>query len=138
MPYHFEFDRKNMILLTVVHGDYTDEEQLSINADIRKHAMALKPKAGIGDMTAITTCNVSPAAVQIAARESSPYEAGTARFLVAQADHVFGMGRMYQMTAKEKSRASMQIVRTREEALEALGVTDAEFERVLEVPVSVG
>ena len=130
MPYHFEFDRKNKILLIVVSGEYTDEEQLTINTDIRKHAMALKPAAGIGDMSGITVCSVTPQSVQIAARESSPYEPGVARFLVAPADHVFGMSRMYQMTAKEKSRASMRIVRTREEALEELGVTDASFEPV--------
>lgn len=138
MPYHFEYDRKHQILLIVVSGEYTDEEQLSINADIRRHAMALKPVAGIGDMSAITTCTVTPASIQIAARESSPYEAGTKRFLVAPGDHVFGLSRMYQLTAKEQSRASMQIMRTREEALEALGVTDAEFERVAEARVSVG
>ncbi len=130
MPYHFEFDRKNRILLTVVSGEYNDEEQLSINADIRRHATALQPVAGIGDMSAITACLVTPAAIQIAARESSPYEAGVARLLVAPGDHLFGMSRMYQMTAKEQSRSSMRIVRTRDEALDALGVTDASFEPV--------
>lgn len=130
MAYHFEFDRKNRILLTVVSGVFCDEEQLSINADIRRHASVLKPMAGIGDMSAITTCTVTPAAVQIAARESSPYEAGTKRFLVAPGDYVFGMSRMYQLTAKEKSRAAMRVVRTRDEALEELGVSDAEFEPV--------
>ena len=115
MPYHFEFDRTHQILLIVVSGEYTDEEQLSINADIRRHATALKPMAGIGDMSGITACLVTPASVQIAARESSPYEPGVKRFLVAPGDHVFGMSRMYQMTAKEKSRAAMRIVRTRDE-----------------------
>ncbi|MFI5233699.1 MAG: hypothetical protein ACHQSE_14455 [Gemmatimonadales bacterium] len=132
MPYRFEFDRKNRILLTVVSGEFTDEEQLSINADIRRRAMVLKPVAGIGDMTGVTICSVTPAAVQIAARESSPYEAGTARFLVAPGDHVFGMSRMYQLTAKEQSRATMRVLRTREEALAELGVTDASFEPVCE------
>ena len=130
MPYHFEFDQTHKILLIVLSGEYTDEEQLSINADIRRHAMALKPVAGIGDMSGITSCLVTPASVQIAARESSPYEAGVKRFLVAPGDRVFGMSRMYQMTAKEKSRAAMRIVRTRDEALEELGITDAEFEPV--------
>ncbi len=130
MPYRFEFDQNHRILLIVVSGEYTDEEQLSINADIRRHAMALKPLAGIGDMSGITACLVTPASVQIAARESSPYEAGVKRFLVAPGDHVFGMSRMYQMTAKEKSRAAMRIVRTRDEALEELGVSDVVFEPV--------
>lgn len=136
MPYHFEFDRKHRILLIVVSGEYTDEEQLSINADIRTYAAVLKPAAGIGDMSTVTTCSVTPASVQIAARESSPYEAGVKRFLVAPGDHVFGMSRMYQMTAKEKSRAAMRVVRTREEALEELGVSGAAFEPVCQESLS--
>ena len=80
--------------------------------------------------------SVTPASVQIAARESSPYEAGVKRFLVAPGDHVFGMSRMYQMTAKEKSRAAMRVVRTREEALEELGVSDAAFEPVCQESLS--
>jgi hypothetical protein len=136
MPYHFEFDSNHRILLIVVSGEYTDEEQLSINTDIRRHATALQPIAGIGDMSAITACLVTPASIQIAARESSPYEVGVRRFLVAPGDHVFGMSRMYQMTAKEKSRTSMRIVRTRDEALEELGVSDAVFEAVGQESVS--
>jgi hypothetical protein len=135
MPYHFEFDRNHRILLTVVSGEYTDEEQLSINTDIRRHATALNPIAGIGDMSAITACLVTPASIQIAARESSPYDVGVKRFLVAPGDHVFGMSRMYQMTGKE-SRTSMRIVRTRDEALEELGVADASFEPVGQESVS--
>ncbi len=132
MPYHFEFDEKHRILLIVVEGEYSDEDQLQINTDIRTHAAALNVAAGIGDMSTITSCTVTPAAIQIAARESSPYSPSTRRFLVAPSDHVFGISRMYQQTVVEKSRSEIQVVRSRAEALAALGVSEEEvvFERL--------
>lgn len=136
MPYHFEFDEKHRILLIVVEGEYSDEDQLQINSDIRTHATALNVAAGIGDMSAITSCTVTPAAIQIAARESSPYEPSTKRFLVAASDHMFGISRMYQQTVVEKSRSQIQVVRSRAEALAALGVSEEEvvFEAVALTP----
>lgn len=131
MPYHFEFDRKNRILLVVVTGAYDDELQLGINARIRAWATELKVTAGIGDLSAITSCTVSSAAVQVAAKESPPYEGQTPRYLVAPGDHVYGMSRMYQIVGDD-SRAALHIVRTRAEALEALGAPEAVFERLEE------
>jgi hypothetical protein len=130
MPYHFEFDKKNRILLIVCTGIYSDEDQLTINTEIRKRATELDVLAGIGDMSAITSCTVSSASVQIVAREASPYSPQTRRFVVAPADHVYGIARMYKSTAQEKTRAQLEIVRSREEALEALGAPDAVFEPV--------
>ena len=130
MPYHFEFDKKHRILLTVVTGEFSDDEQLTINTDIRQWATELDAAAGIGDMSGITSCTVTSASVQIVARESSPYSAQTKRFLVAPADHIYGIARMYKSTAQEKTRAQLEIVRSRDEALEALGAPDAVFERI--------
>jgi hypothetical protein len=130
MPYHFEFDKKHRILLTVVTGEFSDDDQLMINTDIRKRANDLDIVAGIGDMSAITSCTVSSASVQIVAREASPYSPQTKRYLVAPADHLYGISRMYKATAPEKSRAQLEIVRSRDEALEALGALDAVFEPI--------
>jgi hypothetical protein len=130
MPYHFEFDKKHRILLTVVTGEFSDDDQLMINTDIRKRATELDILAGIGDMSAITSCTVSSASVQIVAREASPYSPQTKRYLVAPADHLYGISRMYKATAPEKSRAQLEIVRSRDEALEALGALDAVFEKI--------
>jgi hypothetical protein len=135
MPYHFEFDRKNRILLVVVTGIYDDELQLGINARIRTWATELKVAAGIGDLSAVTSCTVSSAAVQLAAKESPPYDAQTPRFLVAPGDHVYGLSRMYQIVGDD-SRAALEVVRSRREALEALGAPDAVFERLDEAAIS--
>lgn len=137
MPYHFEFDKTHRILLTVVTGEFSDDDQLTINTDIRKRASELDIVAGIGDMSGITSCTVSSASVQIVAREASPYSPQTKRFLVAPADHLYGISRMYKATAQEKTRAQLEIVRTRAEALESLGALDAVFEPVREESLAV-
>jgi hypothetical protein len=126
MPHHFEFDEKHRILLVVVEGEYGDDEQLGMNAAIRKRATELSVSAGIGDMSGVTAFNVSPTVLQMSAREPAPYEPQTPRFLVATADLVYGMSRMYQIVG-DKSRLALQVVRSRAEALEALGVKDAIF-----------
>jgi hypothetical protein len=123
--------------LTVVTGEFSDDDQLTINTDIRKRASELDIVAGIGDMSGITSCTVSSASVQIVAREASPYSPQTKRFLVAPADHLYGISRMYKATAQEKTRAQLEIVRTRAEALESLGALDAVFEPVREESLAV-
>jgi hypothetical protein len=132
MPYRFEFDKKNKILLIVVEGEHNDDEQLSINGDIRAKCKQLGAVAGIGDMSRVTAFTVSLAVLQQAAKGPAPYEPGTPRYLVAPADHTFGMSRMYQLAA-DKTRAGLKVVRSREEALADLGVRNARFERVSEL-----
>ncbi|HEV8409932.1 MAG TPA: hypothetical protein VGQ30_05440 [Gemmatimonadaceae bacterium] len=132
MPFHFEFDKKNKILLIVVEGDYGDDEQVIINGRIREKCKELGAVAGIGDMSGVTAFNVSLGVLQNAAKAPAPYDVGVPRYLVAPADHTFGMSRMYQLAA-DKTRAGLKVVRSREEALADLGVRNASFERVSEL-----
>jgi hypothetical protein len=129
MPHHFEFDKKHRILLVIVEGVWGDHEQRTINPEIKRQAIALNAAAGIGDLSRVIRFNVSPAVLQATARDEAPYSAGTPRYLVAPKDHTYGMSRMYQLAA-DKTRASLKVVRSRDEALEELGALDAEFERV--------
>jgi hypothetical protein len=130
MPFHFEYDSSHRILLVVAQGDFGDADQIGIIDAIRRQASELNPAAGIGDYTLLTSFTASVAAIQSAARQPSPYPASVPRFLVAPSDHVFGVSRMYKAIG-EVTRAAVRIVRSRAEALDALGVRDARFERVL-------
>jgi hypothetical protein len=129
MPFHFEFDREHRILLIVVEGDYRDTEMLLLIGAIRKQADELNPSAGITDFSLVTSFSVSSNAIRTAAGEPSPFKDPTPRFVVAPLDIAFGMFRMYQSHG-ERTRAELHLVRTREEALAALGVQDPKFERV--------
>ncbi len=129
MPYHFEFDPEHRILLVIAEGDVKDQEILNVNADIAAHVRELKPSAGISDLSSVTTFQVASATMRTAASQPSPYPEETPRFIVAPQDHLFGMARMYEL-AGHRTRSKLKVVRSREEALAALGVPNARFERV--------
>lgn len=129
MPFHFEYDPSHRILLVVAEGEFDDADQLAIVDAIRAHASTLDVAAGIGDYTQVTGYTASPRAVYAAARMPSPYAPGIPRFMVAPHDHVFGLSMVYKAIGDE-TRSAVRVVRSREEALEALGVREAAFERV--------
>lgn len=129
MPFHFEFDREHRILLVVVQGEYGDAEMLALIDAIRNRVGDLGVSAGITDLSLVTSFTVSSKAVRSAAGQPSPFADPTPRFVVAPADLVFGMFRMYQ-THGERTRAMLHLVRSREEALATLGVPSPTFERL--------
>jgi hypothetical protein len=129
MAHHFEFDSANKILLVVLEGDVEGREIGTINHEIRDYVERLEPAGGISDFSAVKKFDVSSYSMRIAALEPSPYPEETPRFIVAPTDYLFGMGRMYELVA-DRPMAKLGVVRTREEALAALGVREPKFERV--------
>jgi hypothetical protein len=129
MPYHFEFDHEHRILLVVAEGEYGDADMLALIDAIRTTATRLDARAGITDFSDVTSFTVSKRAIHEAAQRPSPFEDPIPRFVVAQSDFAFGMFRMYQSVG-ERTRASLQLVRTREEALAVLGVREPRFARL--------
>jgi hypothetical protein len=130
MPFHFEFDHEHRILLIVVEGQYGDAEMLELIGAIRTHAAELDAAAGITDLSLVTSFTVSSNAVRATAGQPSPFKDPTPRFVVAPMDVAFGMFRMYQSHG-DKTRAALHLVRSRSEALAALGVQNPKFERVV-------
>lgn len=94
---------------------------------LRSYVNRLHPRAGISDLSEVTAFNVSIKAMRIAATQRAPYPEGTEWFIVAAKDHVFGMARMYEMAG---AREQLKVLRSREEALAALGIEKATFEVV--------
>lgn len=129
MAYHFEFDSEHKILLVVHEGEVQRREIEEINFDTGKHVARLKPAAGVVDLSAIKTFNVPSHTMRVAASQPSPYPAETPRFIVAPADYLFGMARMYEITAN-RPMGKLRVVHSREEVFSALGVEDPKFERL--------
>jgi hypothetical protein len=129
MPYYFEFDPAHRILLVVLEGDVGDHEMLKINDDIKAHVTDLNSSVGISDFSTVTTFRVATYTMRMAALQPSPYDEQTPRFIVAPRDHLFGLARMYQLI-KSRTRANLQVVRSREEVFSALGVQNTKFEKL--------
>ena len=104
-----------------------DLEMRQLNPELKAHAKELAPAAGITDATAVTTFNVASSTIRELALRPSPYAKSVLRFLIAPTDYLFGLARMYQIGA---DREHMAVVRSREEALAAIGVQEPKFERL--------
>jgi hypothetical protein len=129
MPYHFEFDPEHRVLLVILEGDVEDSEMQRINNDIRARVSELNPSAGISDFSRVTTFNVTAHVMRMAALQPSPYPEETPRYIVAPRDELFGMARMYELIAN-RPLDKLKVVRSRKDALAALGVKNPRFERL--------
>jgi hypothetical protein len=129
MGYRFEFDPVNKILLLRIEGPLTDEVLTKAYAAIRKHSIATDARAGIWDLSGVTEFPISSLRIrELAKREPAMPDANERpRIIVASSTLGYGLARMFQL-AGAKERPLMQVVRTMEEALAALGVKSARFE----------
>jgi len=129
MPYHFEFDAEHGILLLAYEGDVQGDEIEQATDAMGQHIARLNPSGGIADLSAVKTLDVPSDTLRWVALQASPYPDETPRFIVAPTDYLFGMSRMYQIVAN-RPHEKLRVVRSREEALAALGVHDPKFERI--------
>ena len=119
MRHRVEFDRDREILLLIVDGDVRDADIDTIGICLRLGVAEFNPSAGITDFSGVTSFEVSADCMSWAARNASPFRNLTPHFIVAPSDHVFGLSRMFQIL---RNRPALYVVRSREEALEALDI----------------
>jgi hypothetical protein len=129
VPHHFEFDFEHKILLTVMEGEVQGAEIPSIDQEMRARIVRMQPAAGISDLTGVTNFNVPGQTMRSAALQPPPFPPETPRFIVAPTDFLYGMSRMYELVA-DRPHGKLQVVRSREEALSALGLSNPKFEPI--------
>jgi len=106
--------------MLVAEGDIQDAEILVVKRNIAERFNKFQPVGGITDTAGITKFTISAEVIRTAARQPAPYPEGTPWFIVA---------RMYEQVGSVKT-ASLKVVRSRQEALAALGVAEPAFECV--------
>ena len=128
MGFRFEFDRANKVLLVRVEGQLTDELLRETQGAIRTRSIATDARAGIFDFSLVTEVALSTAFVcELAKQEPAMADPTRPRIIVAPGAVAFGLSRMFQMLG-ESTRPLLEVVRTMDEALAALGVRSAHFE----------
>jgi len=128
MSYRFEFAPKDRILRCSFDGLVTDESLLEYYGQVGKYVAHTKSRAGILNLSSVTSFEASLETVRSLARSSpAMVDVSLPRFIIAPAAHIFGIARMFQVLG-EDSRPGLQVLRTLDEAYAALGVTDPEFE----------
>jgi len=129
MEFRFEIDPGNKILLLRVEGRLTDELLAEIYQRIRTGTRSIDVRAGILDFSSVSDWALSSSFVrELAKQEPAMADAAWRRLiLVSPAAVGFGLARMFQMLG-ESTRPLLEVVRTLEAALAALGAESAEFE----------
>ena len=128
MPYRFEFDPVSKILLARFEGQLTNESAAEYHDALGKNWRATDARAGIWDLSGVTDYTVESDFLRtLAARKPiTPGLTNHPRFIVVPVTAGFGLMRMFQI-AGESARPLLNVVRTVDEALTALGAPSAHF-----------
>lgn len=118
MPITYEIDKERSLVRTTVTGRLTDADLLA-----HKHALLADPRFSMGmnelsDIRGVEDFQVTPEGIMAAAFFDSQNKAGLGTHqlaLVASADLVFGMARMYGMRT-EGNTGGVGVFRSEEEA----------------------
>ena len=134
MPYRFDFEYTHHVLCCTFKGRVTDEDLRKFHRDAPRVVERTNPRAAIVNFRHVKEFHVTGGAMRAMARCDPPMPNMTQpRFIVAPADLTFGMSRIYQLTG-ETTRPELRVVRTRREALSAIGVKDPNF---MKIPVEL-
>lgn len=127
MAYDFELDAIHRVLLFRFSGDVSEQRIGRFYSEAGAQIERIHPRAAIFDFTAVTSFNVSSASVRSLA-EASPLipDVACGRVVVAPAQHIFAMSRMFQIWG-ERSRPSFTVVHSIGEAMAAIGLDSADF-----------
>lgn len=127
MAYVFELDAIHRVLLFRFSGDVSEQRIGQFYGEAGAQIERIHPRAAIFDFTAVTSFNVSSASVRSLA-EASPLipDVACPRVVVAPAQHIFAMSRMFQIRG-ESSRPSFTVVHSMAEALAVIGLDSADF-----------
>ncbi len=130
MPYHFEFDHIHRILRCRLEGKITDNVLKKYYRDAEKYVKQTDPRAGVFDMSSVSSSDVSPQTIrELASLPPTLADPLRPRCIVAPSPKIFGMARMFELQGQH-TRPNLHVVRTQKEAWAILGVTKPIFERI--------
>ena len=128
MPYHFEFDEKNKLLLGRLEGHVTEQEFEEFYNTIPLYAATVKPLAAIADFSEVTRFDVRKEKLRsFAFAAPAIRDPKRPRVVVAPTPSIFGLARMFQALGEE-TRPLLTIVHTMEEAYKELHLRTPRFE----------
>jgi hypothetical protein len=127
VTYRIDFDSMHRILRCRLEGRVTDEELREYYRLAGDHVAQTEPVAGILDLTAVKSFEVSSATIRELAKSRSPFpHPEHPRIVIATSSDIFGLARMFEIEGHEK-RPNLHVVRSQKEALAILGIQKAKF-----------
>ncbi|HXY79492.1 MAG TPA: hypothetical protein VEI08_02530 [Candidatus Bathyarchaeia archaeon] len=128
MPCSFDFDWKNRIIRVRFHGRVADDDLSEMYAVGYKLVFRTQPRAGLVDLSAVASFEVSPESIRQLAK-SAPMmpDPSLSRVIIAPSREMYAFASSFEMQTQE-SRPNLFIVRTEGEALTIFGVPHFRFE----------
>ena len=127
--FHFEYDAAHEVFVVRMYGSISDDIFKASYAATPRQLEGRRIRAALMDLSGVDAYNVSSAAMREVSRLPPLFPDPTPRWVVAPQDHIFGMARMFQMLSPA-GRDMLHVVRSMHEALQAIGVHMAHFERL--------
>ncbi len=128
MPYHFEFDTANRVLLGRIEGAVTDQLIKDFYSASKEYVARMDPRAAVTDFLTVTSFDVAPETVRhLASLPPVVSDPNRPRFIVADTPQIFGLARMFELQGQD-TRPSLHVVRTMKEVCVILGVPELKFE----------
>ena len=131
--YHFEYDAGHELFVVRMYGRITDDTFKASYAATPQYLERRNIRAALMDLSDVESYEVSSAAMRDVSRLPPLFPDPTPRWVVAPQDHIFGMARMFQMLSPS-GRDMLHVVRSMRDALQAIGIHTAHFERIAEPP----
>ncbi|HEX8924176.1 MAG TPA: hypothetical protein VF786_00210 [Terriglobales bacterium] len=128
-PCTLQNDFSNAVLLQTWHGDLTDDLLVEGHIAGQKGIAKFDPRAIISDFSQVTSFNISSQCIQGLAMLEPVALRDQPLIIVAGADHIYGMARMYEIL-NETRRVGLTVVHTLAEAYAIIHLTDPKFEPV--------
>jgi hypothetical protein len=128
-PCSLQYDFEHSVLLQVWHGDLTDDLLVQGHVVGQQAISKFKPRAIISDFSTVTSFKVSSQCIQGLAMVDPVALRDQPLVLVAGAEHIYGMARMYEIL-NETRRVGLSVVRTLPEAYAVIDLPDPQFESV--------
>ncbi len=129
--FHFEYDPVHELFVVRMHGQVTDDVFKASYAATPRYTAGRRIRAALMDLSGVESYDVSSTAMRDVSRLPPLFPDPTPRWVVAPQDYVFGMARMFQLLSPS-GRDMLHVVRTMDEALEALDIESPQFERLPE------
>jgi|ERR1700677_1464117 hypothetical protein len=130
MSYSFDFDSTHRIIRCRFEGRVTDQILKEYYGVAPGYVSLKSPCAGILDMSAVTSIEVSQQTIRELAN-SPPIipEPASPRFIIAPLNQIFGIARMFEVQGQD-TRPNLHVVRSAKEVWAILGVSNTRFEPI--------
>lgn len=129
MPYSFEYDPGNRVLRGLLQDRVSEADLRELYARSFQQVVVLRPVAYITDTSGVTSFDVNPETIRYLATSRPQVPPGCARYIVAPADFMFGIARMFEILGGS-SRPDLRVVRSLAAAYKDLGLAEPHFELV--------